>query len=111
MAFNLGQSTGGVSNPNAWNNNVINGYSVNYGNGGMTMGDIYTGSITNDQKSEATGGQLSQTADAKFDFTGGMGGAGAGAGAGKEAGAGSVPEMPEMPEMPEIPGTILLNLS
>jgi len=48
MAFNFGQSTGGVSNPNAWNNNVINGYSVNYGNGGMTMGDIYTGSITND---------------------------------------------------------------
>ena len=52
------------------------------------MGDIYTGSITNDQTSEATGGQLGQTADAKFDFTGGMGGAGAGAGAGAGSGAG-----------------------
>ena len=59
MAFNFGQSSGGVSNPNAWNNNVINGYSVNFGSGGMKMGDIYTGNISNDQTSSATGGQLS----------------------------------------------------
>ena len=78
----------------------------------MTTGDIYTGSINNQQTSEATGGQLDQKADAKFDFTGGMGGGMGGAGSGDGSGAGSIPS-PEIPEIqtPEIPEMkFLLNL-
>ena len=84
MAFNFGQSSGGVSGPSGWNNNVINGGSVNFGNGGMHMGNIYTGNIGNNQEAHSTGGTLDQKATADFKFTmpgmegmpemGGMGG-------------------------------------
>lgn len=47
MALNFGTATGGVSNPSGWNQNVINGYNVNFGHGGLRMGDIKTGDINN----------------------------------------------------------------
>jgi hypothetical protein len=56
MAFNFGTATGGVSAPSGWNNNVVNAFGVNFGNGGYTMGNIYTGDINNSQTSSATGG-------------------------------------------------------
>ena len=40
------------------------------------MGDIKTGDINNSQTSSATGGQLSQTATASFDFNKPAGGPG-----------------------------------
>ena len=56
MAFNFGFATGGVSGSGAWNNNQINGYGVNFGNGGFTQGNIYTGDITSGQTDSAEGG-------------------------------------------------------
>ena len=68
MAFNFGWSTGGVSNPSAWNEHKIHNNAVNFGSGGIRQGNIGTGDINNDQTSEATGGQLDQTADFKMDM-------------------------------------------
>ena len=62
MAFNFGFATGGVSGSGAWNNNQINGYGVNFGNGGFTQGNIYTGDITSGQTDSAEGGQSKQDA-------------------------------------------------
>ena len=47
MAFNFGSATGAVSNPGAFNNNVVNSYGVNFGNGGYKTGNLYTGNIGN----------------------------------------------------------------
>ena len=66
MAFNFGFSTGGVSNPTAWNNNQINGFGVNFGQGGFTQGDLHTGDITSGQTSTGEGGQTKQDASAQF---------------------------------------------
>ena len=43
----MGSSTGAISSPSAWNSNVVNNFAVNYGKGGLTQGDIYTGGISN----------------------------------------------------------------
>ena len=47
MGMSFGSATGAISSPSAWNNNVVNVFGVNFGNGGYIMGDIYTGDINN----------------------------------------------------------------
>ena len=51
MGLNFGSSTGGVSNPSAFNNQVIYNMPVNFGKGGINQKDIYTGNIGNEQTS------------------------------------------------------------
>jgi hypothetical protein len=45
--MSFGSATGAISSPSAWNNNVVNNFAVNYGNGGLNQGDIHTGDIGN----------------------------------------------------------------
>ena len=66
MAFNFGFSTGGVSNPTAWNNNQINGFGVNFGQGGFSQGNLHTGDITSGQTTTSEGGHTKQDASAQF---------------------------------------------
>ena len=58
MAFSFGHSTGGISGGSAWNNHNINSNPVNFGNGGLSQGNLFTGDISNTQSGSATGGQL-----------------------------------------------------
>jgi hypothetical protein len=47
MAFNFGQASGGIGGGSAWNNNHVNSNPVNFGNGGLRLGNILTGDISN----------------------------------------------------------------
>ena len=58
MAANSGSSTGGVSAPTGWQGNSLYVNPVNFGRGGLTIGDIEQGGNTNQQSSKAEGGKL-----------------------------------------------------
>ena len=56
--FNFGRSEGGKSGNTAYSKSGVYGGPTVLGSGYVRQGNVYTGKITNNQASEATGGQL-----------------------------------------------------
>ena len=54
--FNFGRSEGGTSGNTAFSKSGVYGGPTVLGSGYVRQGNVYTGKITNNQVSEATGG-------------------------------------------------------
>ena len=67
MANLFGMAGGGVSSPFGINQNIVNNGAVAFG-GSVVQGTVSTGNISNQQSATATGGQLGQSATAKFEL-------------------------------------------